>query len=158
MACDGLLPASLSRIAVSARTPAIAIGAVAAVGMTLALLSGYDRLINMSAFGVWSFSTLSALGLLLFRRRAPLPADAGLFRAPRGVTELFFAGSFALLISLIAAGSVEVLSALALMGVGVPRLWGDPYAPRPRFTRFEVVAGARLLHWKSQKTKDIRIR
>lgn len=107
-------------VAESARTPAIAIGALAALGMTLALLSGYDRLTNMSAFGVWSFSTLNALGLLLFRRRAPLPADAGLFRAPRGVAELFFAGSFALLISLIAAGSVEVLSALALMGVGVP--------------------------------------
>jgi APA family basic amino acid/polyamine antiporter len=120
MARDGLLPASLSRVAESGRTPAIAIGALAALGMTLALLSGYDRLTNMSAFGVWTFSTLSALGLLLFRRRAPLPADAGLFRAPHGVAELFFAGSFALLISLIAAGSVEVLSALALMGVGVP--------------------------------------
>jgi hypothetical protein len=47
------------------------------------------------------------------------PAEAALFRAPRGVAELFFAGSVALLISLVTAGSVEVLSALALMGVGV---------------------------------------
>jgi APA family basic amino acid/polyamine antiporter len=120
MARDGLLPASLSRVGESARTPAIAIGVLAAMGMTLTLLSGYDRLTNMAAFGVWLFSALSALGLLLCRRRASSSIDAGFFRAPRGVAEVSFVGSLTLLASLIAVGGVEVLGALALLGVGVP--------------------------------------
>jgi len=120
MARDGLLPASLSRVGESARTPAVAIIALAGFGMTLALLSGYDRLTNMAAVGVSLFSALSSLGLLLCRRRTALPSDSGVFRAPRGVAELFFVGSLAVMVSLIATASVEILSALALIGVGVP--------------------------------------
>jgi amino acid transporter len=73
--------------------------------MTLTLLSGYDRLTNMTAFGVWLFFGLSALGLLLCRRRASSPIDAGFFRAPRGVLEVSFVGSLVLLASLISMPS-----------------------------------------------------
>jgi hypothetical protein len=42
------------------------------------------------------------------------------FRAPRGVPQLFLVVAIGLLVALIAGGSVEVLAGLGLMALGVP--------------------------------------
>jgi basic amino acid/polyamine antiporter, APA family len=119
MARDGVLPRTLSRVAETTRTPAAAIIALATLGMVLAILGSYDRLSNMSAFGYLLFYPLNALGLIWWRRTlgGNVP-DA--FKAPRGVPQLFLLASVVLLVVLVVRGSVEVLAALALIGLGVP--------------------------------------
>lgn len=119
MARDGLLPRTLSRVAETTRTPAAAIIALAALGILLAVLGSYDRLSDMSAFGYLLFYPVNALGLIWWRR-APRENDPGAFKAPRGVPQLFLLATVVLLVVLVVRGSVEVLAALALMGLGVP--------------------------------------
>ena len=119
MARDGLLPARLSRVAETARTPAPAIAALAFFGMILAVLGSYDRLSNMSAFGYLLFYPFSAIGLILWRRRAPTTGNPTLFKAPRGIPELFLLGAIILLTVLVIRASVEVLAALVLMAIGL---------------------------------------
>jgi APA family basic amino acid/polyamine antiporter len=120
MARDGLLPERLSRVAESSHTPAAAIASLATLGMVLAVLGSYDRLSNMSAFGYLLFYPVNALGLLLWRRRTPQSNHPTSFKAPRGVPELFLLAAVALLIVLVVRASVEVVAALALMGLAVP--------------------------------------
>jgi len=120
MARDGLLPARLSRVAESTRTPAVAIAMWALLAMTLAVLSGYDRLSNMAVFGKLTFYAVATFGLLWWRRRTCLGNAFVGFRAPRGVPILFLVAVVVLLIVLVAGKSAEVLAGLALMGLGVP--------------------------------------
>jgi APA family basic amino acid/polyamine antiporter len=120
MARDGLLPRRLSGIAESARTPAVAITTVALLAVTLALLSGYERLSNMAVFGNLTFYAVNSFGLLWWRHRSTSRNDVALFRAPRGIPQLFLGAVLALLIVLVAGKSTEVLAGLALMGLGVP--------------------------------------
>ena len=119
MARDGLLPKRLSGIAQSARTPAAAILTLAAMGMTLAALSGYDRLSNMSVFGNLTFYAVSAAGLIRWRYRHPMQ-EKPVFVTPRGVAELFLVATIILLAALVAGGRVEVLAGLGLMALGLP--------------------------------------
>ena len=119
MARDGLLPKRLAGVARSARTPAAAILTLAAMGMILAALSGYDRLSNMSVFGNLTFYALTAAGLIRWRARHPRREKVA-FTTPRGVAELFLLATIILLIALLAGGRVEVLAALALMAAGFP--------------------------------------
>ena len=87
--------------------------------MILAVLGSYDRLSNMSAFGYLLFYPFSAIGLILWRRRAPTTGNPTLFKAPRGIPELFLLGAIVLLTVLVIRASVEVLAALALMAIGL---------------------------------------
>jgi basic amino acid/polyamine antiporter, APA family len=130
MARDGLLPRTLSRVAETTRTPAAAIIALATLGMVLAVLGSYDRLSNMSAFGYLLFYPVNSLGLIWWRRTlGENVPDA--FKAPRGVPRLFLLASVVLLVVLVVRGSVEVLAALALIGLGVP-VYGSIRARRAR--------------------------
>ncbi len=117
MARDGLLPAALGSVSATARTPAIAILAVAVIAAILAVVGNYDRLSGMATFGNIAFFALNAWGLLHWSGAR----ESGL-RAPhrRWIPWLFLVGSGWLLATLIAQGSVEVVSALVLIAAGIP--------------------------------------
>lgn len=119
MARDGLLPQSLARVSATAQTPTVAIAALACVGATLAVIGNYDRLSNMAAFGNLFFYALNAAGLLWWRRREPQIDGRGQ-RRQTWIPVLFLAGMLWLIVTLIARGSLEIVAALALMGVGLP--------------------------------------
>jgi len=120
MARDGLLPKSLARVSPVARTPVVAISALAGVGAILAVLGSYDRLTNMAAFGAVLFYALNAAGLLWWQFRDRGGMSAAVSLSGRWIALAFLVGMLWLLVTLVIRGSVEIVAALALMALGLP--------------------------------------
>ena len=127
MARDGLMPAALGRVDPTARTPAVSILTVAFVGALLALVGSYDRLSSMATFGNLLFFALNAWGVIRWSSDKE-PASGRVIR--RGIPWVFLAGSVWLLVTVIAAGSVEIIWALAVVAAGVPLYLGIRTARR----------------------------
>ena len=120
MARDGLLQAALGRVAVSTRTPVVAIAALAAVGSLLAVLGNYDRLTNMAVFGNLTFYALNAFGLLRWLYRGRPGAAARSRLAMAWIPFLFLTGTICLLAALIVRGAGETITAAAMILAGIP--------------------------------------
>ncbi len=120
MAGDGLLPASLANVAPRSATPDRAIWTFAAVGAVFALVGSYDRLTNMNVFGALVFYALTTIGFLRSQRITPRAARSRVFWSTRSIATLFLLGTSTLIAASIARGTFEVLTAVALIGSGIP--------------------------------------
>jgi basic amino acid/polyamine antiporter, APA family len=120
MARDGVLPASLANVAPRSATPNRAIWTFAAVGAVFAVVGTYDRLTNMNVFGALVFFAFTAIGSLWSHRATPWAARSHAFWSTTSIAVLFLLGTSTLIVASIARGSIEVLSAVALIGLGIP--------------------------------------
>jgi APA family basic amino acid/polyamine antiporter len=138
MAEDRLLPAAFSRLSLTTQTPTGAIVGYATIAGVLAVLGNFDQLSNMAGFGYLIFYALNAFGLLRMLVRQGPGAKSSLPRAIQiSLATVFLCGTSWLLVTLVARGSSEIVSALTLMAVGVPvysiarRLRRRTGTPRP---------------------------
>lgn len=120
MARDGLLPAKLASVSARSATPNRAIWTFSGIAIVFAVLGSYDRLTNMTAFAHLVFFALTTTGFLLSCRATPSVARGRTFWSMAIVALLFLLGTTSLIVASIARGSVEVLTASALIGIGVP--------------------------------------
>ena len=120
MARDGLLPQSLSLVAIRSGTPNRAIAMFAALASIFAVVGSYDRLTNMTAFSFLLFFVLTSLGFL-WSRRTILPASRNpKYWATIAFATAFLLGSVWLIVTSVLRGSIEVQAALGLVGSGFP--------------------------------------
>ena len=82
MACEGALPRALARIDPSRGTPVPATFAAAAVAAVYAAFAGFQALVETFTFTVWIFYSLTAVAVIVLRRRRVGEATA--WRAPLG--------------------------------------------------------------------------
>lgn len=131
MARDGLLPQRLGDLAIGSRTPVVAIIVLAALASVLVVLGTYDTVANMMAFGCLLFYAVNAYGLLQLQRAAQTPGVRTNFGASV-MPGLFLAGATLLLLTLVARGNVEVMVAVAMIGLGVPVFYATRPLRKPR--------------------------
>lgn len=120
MARDGVLPAILASVSVSSATPNRAIWTFSGIAIGFALIGSYDRLTNMTTFAYLVFFALTTTGFLINSRTTPSAARNRAFWTMAMVACLFLLGTTSLIVASIARGSVEVLTAAALIGTGIP--------------------------------------
>ena len=121
MARDGLLPGTFGRTNPSTHAPTASIVGYASIASVLAIVGSYDLLSNMAGLGFLIFYVVTVLGLLrvLGRERADGSATRGGFLV-WAIPISFLGGTAALLAMLVTRGTTETVSALALMGAGIP--------------------------------------
>jgi basic amino acid/polyamine antiporter, APA family len=120
MSRDGLLPTYLTRVAPRSGTPNRAIWTVSVIAATFAVVGTYDRLTNMTTFAYLVFFALTTAGFLWSCRETGSNARGKAFWAITIVAMLFLFGTSALIVASIARGSIEVLTATALISSGIP--------------------------------------
>lgn len=120
MARDGLLPASLASVSTRSGTPNPAIWTLAGVAVVVAVVGTYDRLTNMTAFGFLVFFAVTTVGLLWSLRATPHAARDHAFWRTTSIAILFLLGGVTLIVTSIVRGTLEVLTAVALIGSGIP--------------------------------------
>ena len=120
LACDGFLPASLAKLSPRSATPNRATWMLAAIAAVFAVVGTYDRLANMTIFGFLVFYALTTIGFLWSQRATPPPARGTAFRLTTIIAALFLLGTSALIVASITRGSFEVLTAVSLIGLGIP--------------------------------------
>jgi hypothetical protein len=101
-------------------TPDRAIWTLAVVAALFAVVGTYDRLSNMTTFGYLVFFGLTTTGLLWSQRVTPSAARRKAFWSTSFFATLFLLGTSTLIAASIARGSLEVLTAVALIGSGIP--------------------------------------
>jgi len=120
MARDGLLPASLAIVSPRSATPNRAIWTSAALATVFAVVGTYDRLTNMTTLGYLVFFALTTIGLLSVQRTTESAARSKAFWPTTIIATLFLLGTGTLIAVSVARGSPEVLTAVALMAIGIP--------------------------------------
>jgi APA family basic amino acid/polyamine antiporter len=120
MARDGLLPAYLATVSPRTATPNRAIWALSGLAMLFAVVGSYDRLSNMTTFAYLVFYALTTTGFLWSCRATPSGARGRAFWSTTIVAALFLLGTSSLIVASIARGSIEVLTAVVLIGAGIP--------------------------------------
>jgi amino acid transporter len=85
-----------------------------------AVVGTYDRLSNMTTFAFLVFFALTTVGFLWSRRGGPPHARNRAFWTTNIVATLFLLGTATLVVASIARGTLEVLTAVSLIGSGVP--------------------------------------
>ena len=120
MAGDGLLPASLANVSSRSATPDRAIWTFATVGAVFAVVGSYDRLTNLNVFGALVFFALTTIGFLRSQRITPRAARSRAFWSTTSIATLFLLGTSTLIAASIARGTIEVLTAVALISAGIP--------------------------------------
>jgi len=123
MARDGLLPSRVGSVAARSRAPAVAIIVLATLATALVLLGTYDRVANMMAFGCLVFFAVNAYGLLHVQHAQRSIGAGRPSRRASLVPALFLCAATVLLLTLIARGNVEILAAVAVIGIGVPAFY-----------------------------------
>jgi amino acid transporter len=121
MALDKLLPTKFARLSPVTRVPTRAIVVYASIAAVLAVLGNFDQLSNMAGFGYLVFYALNVGGLLRFLAKHRTVASRS--RNATVVTVvaiIFLCGTSWLLITLVVRGRTEIVSALAIMALGVP--------------------------------------
>jgi APA family basic amino acid/polyamine antiporter len=120
MARDGLLPTYITRVSPHSATPNRAIWTASIIAAAFAVGGSYDRLTNMTTFAYLAFYALTTAGFLWScHRSSPNERDIS-FWAMIIVAILFLLGTSALIAVSIARGSIEVLTATALISSGIP--------------------------------------
>jgi len=120
MARDGLLPASLAHVSARSATPNRAIWTLATIAAVFAVFGTYERLSNMTTFGYLVFFALTTIGLLRSQRATPSAARGTAFWPTTIIATLFLPGTGTLIAASIARGTLEVLTAVALIGSWIP--------------------------------------
>jgi energy-converting hydrogenase Eha subunit H len=85
-----------------------------------AVVGTYDRLSNMTTFAFLVFFALTTIGFLWSRRGWPPHACNRAFWTANIIAMFFLFGTSALVVASIARGTLEVLTAVSLIGSGVP--------------------------------------
>ena len=120
MARDRSLPRSLATVSPRSATPNRAIWSSAFLAGFFAVSGSYDRLANMSTFAYLVFFALTTIGLLSIQRTMEPASRNRAFCLTTIIPVFFLLGTGSLIIASIAHGSAEVLTAVALIAVGVP--------------------------------------
>jgi APA family basic amino acid/polyamine antiporter len=120
MAQDGLLPRALVRLSPRSGTPNRAIWMFAGLAAVFAWFGTYDRLTNMTAFAFYVFFGLTTCGFLLSMRDPHARSGTRYALLWIAIAIVFLCGTIALLITSFLRGSVELLTASALIASGVP--------------------------------------
>jgi APA family basic amino acid/polyamine antiporter len=120
MARDGLLPAYLTSVSPRSCTPNRAIWTVSGIAAAFALVGTYDRLTNMTTFAYLVFFALTTTGFLWNCRGTASDTRGKTFWAMTIAAMLFLFGTCALIVASIARGSIEVLTATAIIISGIP--------------------------------------
>jgi len=122
MAQDGVFFRSVAAVHPRTRAPVVAIVAQGAVASALALTGSYERILGYVVAIDWLFFGLTALALVVFRRRdADTRTPAG-FRVPAHplTTFAFVIGAWLVVVNTIYRFPLDALAGFALLAVGVP--------------------------------------
>jgi APA family basic amino acid/polyamine antiporter len=121
MSEDRLLPAIFSRLSSTTHTPTGAIVGYATIASLLAVLGNFDQLSNMAGFGYLIFYALNGFGLLsMLVRQGPGVESSFRHGVQISLATTFVCGTSWLLVTIVARGSGEIVSAVTLMAVGIP--------------------------------------
>jgi APA family basic amino acid/polyamine antiporter len=122
MATDGTFFRSVAKVHPRTRVPVVAIVLQGAIASLLALSGSYERILGFVVAIDWVFFGLTALALIVLRRRDGGKADVGGFRVPGHpfTTVAFITGSWLVVLNTIYRFPANALAGLALLAAGVP--------------------------------------
>jgi APA family basic amino acid/polyamine antiporter len=122
MATDGTFFKSVATVHPRTRVPVVAIVLQGAIASLLALSGSYERILGFVVAIDWVFFGLTALALIVLRRRDAGKADGGGFRVPGHpfTTVAFITGSWLVVLNTIYRFPANALAGLALLAAGVP--------------------------------------
>ncbi len=124
MAEDGIFFKPVAWVHPRSRVPVVAIALQGAVAIAIALLGNYDQILNYVTSVDYTFFTLSALALFIFRardKRAPLAVQPA-FRVPGHPvsTAIFMVVAVAVVIDTYVKQPLNSFIGLAILLVGIP--------------------------------------
>jgi APA family basic amino acid/polyamine antiporter len=104
------------------RVPIVAIVLQGAVASLLALTGSYERILGYVVSIDWLFFGLTALALMVFRRRDAARATARLVTVPGHpvTTMAFILGAWMIVVNTIYRFPMDTLAGVALLAAGVP--------------------------------------
>jgi APA family basic amino acid/polyamine antiporter len=122
MAKDGTFFTSVAKVHPRTRVPVVAIVLQGAVASLLALSGSYERILGFVVAIDWVFFGLTALALVVLRRRDGAAEAAGSFRVPGHpfTTVAFVAGSWLVVVNTVYRFPVNALAGLGLLAAGIP--------------------------------------
>ena len=123
MARDGLFPERVARLHPRFASPSVAIVAQSAWAIVLVLSGTYAALIDYVTMADWTFFSLAAASLFIFRRKVPLDRrPAGAFATPGypWVPGLFLAGALLIVGSVLWSFPVRSGIGFGLLALGIP--------------------------------------
>ena len=140
MASDGLLVKAAARLHPRYHTPVVALWFQAAVSLVLLATSTYDQLLSYTVFADWLFFGLTAVGLVLVRRRDPRPAGSIVYVPGYPYTTLAFAAvAAAVVINTFFVYPVQSLAGTAILVVATIAFF---VAARPAAASAGTAAGS----------------
>jgi APA family basic amino acid/polyamine antiporter len=122
MAQDGVFFRSVGGVHPRSRAPVVAIVVQGAVASLLVLTGSYERILGYVVAIDWLFFGLTALALLVFRRRDEAGHDERVFRVPGHpvTTLLFVAGAWTMVATTVYRFPADTLVGIGLLVIGVP--------------------------------------
>lgn len=125
MATDGTFFRSVATVHPRTRVPVVAIVLQGAIASILALSGSYERILGFVVAIDWVFFGLTALALIVLRRRDAGTAEASGFRVPGHpfTTLAFVIGSWLVVLNTIYRFPANALAGLGLLAAGVPVYW-----------------------------------
>ena len=127
MAADGVFFKSVAWVHPRTRVPVVAIVLQGAVAAVLALSGSYERILGYVVAIDWLFFGLTALALLVLRRRSLDREHEGFISVPGhpATTLLFVAGAWVIVVNTVYRFPGNALAGISLLAAGVPAflLW-----------------------------------
>ncbi len=122
MATDGTFFKSVARVHPRTRVPVVAIVLQGAIASILALSGSYERILGFVVAIDWVFFGLTALALVVLRRRDAAGGVAASFRVPGHpfTTLAFVAGAWLVVLNTVYRFPANALAGLGLLAAGVP--------------------------------------
>jgi APA family basic amino acid/polyamine antiporter len=122
MAQDGVFFRSVGAVHPRSRAPVVAIVVQGAVASLLVLSGSYERILGYVVAIDWLFFGLTALALLVFRRRDEASHNERVFRVPGHpvTTLLFVAGAWTMVATTVYRFPADTLAGIGLLVIGVP--------------------------------------
>jgi APA family basic amino acid/polyamine antiporter len=123
MARDGVFFRHVGTVNPRTHAPIVAIVVQGAVASVIALSGSYERILGYVVAIDWLFFGLTALALVVFRRRDAKPeTDNGSFRVPGHplTTLMFVLGAWLMVVNTVYRFPADALAGVALLAAGVP--------------------------------------
>jgi APA family basic amino acid/polyamine antiporter len=122
MARDGTFFKSVATVHPRTRVPVVAIVLQGTIAAVLALSGSYERILGFVVAIDWVFFGLTALALVVLRRRDVADGAEGAFRVPGHpfTTLLFVAGSWLVVANTVYRFPANALAGLGLLILGIP--------------------------------------
>ena len=122
MARDGTFFESVARVHPRTRVPIVAIVLQGAIAAVLALSGSYERILGYVVAIDWVFFGLTALALVVLRRRDAAGGSDASFRVPGHpfTTLAFVAGSWLVVVNTVYRFPANALAGLGLLVAGIP--------------------------------------